>query len=390
MKTFSIFTHFFANFLPTLAALMLFSCTPPSSSSEAAAAPQTPNQILRAVQVQNPASLYTSDTIAPKANIVLIAPGGPVFEQPALGDLIKNDSAYARVMVKQEQMIRAKNGQIPTDRFISDAEAREINLYSAARLYALAKDFQAKGHKVSLFSRSFGSFIVPEMLRQYGDAPFTKIFIAVGRLDMPMEVVKGFANGEIKTFNEDGKTIAPSRGGVDALIAQVKNNIPNFCALANVPAVPNGMELPAKMAKAICVGNTVDTKKETAFKFQLRSGMQLQADLAQNRYSQILKGKNLGKITYYFGGKDKNVGRLTKGEVRFLTGRVGFTIDSPPRSATWYSTANFTITFPGGRTSNRIMHIITGASNHATVKYDLLAGHFPLLEQIKKDIVAAF
>ena len=349
MKSFPIFA--------ALAALVLFRCTPPGSSSEVA--PKTPQEILRDVQKRNLESLYKADAIAANANIVLVAPGGPEFELPALDNTIK-DNAYSRVMVKQEQMIRKANGTLPTNRIISDQEAREMNLYSAAILYSLAKHFQANGHKVSLYSRSFGSFMVPEMLRRYGDAPFTKIFIAVGRLDMPREVVDGFANGEVKIF-QDGKTVVPSPIKLDDLITQAKNT-PGFCNLATAPSVPDNLKEPAKIAKAICAGNTVDPQKETAFKFQLRSGMMLQANIAGNRYTELLKGRDLSKITYYFGGKDKNVGRLSNAEVQFLTGRAGFDIDSP--SGAGYTSTSFT---QGG--SNRTMHTITGASGkYATVK----------------------
>ena len=364
-----------------LAVLVLFSCNPPQSGSKATLT--TPGQALRAVEARDMASLYAdNDTITGKANILLVAPGGPVFESPSLNDDVKDDE-HARVLVKQEQMIRKQNGQLPTNRAINNSEAREINLYSAAMLFALAKDFKANGHKVSLYSRSFGSFIVPEMLRHYGDEPFEKIFIAVGRLDMPQEIVEGFDKGEIKTF-KDGKTIVspPGGGGIDSVISQAKKT-PNFCALATAPSVPKAQEMMASIAKAICTGNKVDSAKA----FILRSGTKLQANIARNRYTTLLKNRDLSKITYYFGGKDSNVGRLTNAEVQFLTGRASFDIDSPPTTTSWYNTNDFT---PDGSTVPRTMHTITGASKKATVKYDLMAGHFPLLAQTTADIVASF
>ena len=368
-----------------LAVLVLFSCNPPQSGSKATLT--TPGQALRAVEARDMASLYAdNDTITGKANILLVAPGGPVFESPSLNDDVKNNS-YARVLVKQEQMIRKQNGQLPTNRTINNAEAREINLYSAAMLFALAKDFKAKGHKVSLYSRSFGSFIVPEMLRHYGDEPFEKIFIAVGRLDMPMDVVNGFANDQPKRF-QNGTTVIDSPVNLNDLISQAKN-MPGFCNLPNRDPLPDNLKEPATIAKAICTGDSVDAKKEAAFRFKFRSGMRLMANIARNRYTTLLKNRDLSKITYYFGGKDSNVGRLTNAEVQFLTGRAGFDIDSPPSSAatSWYNTNGFT---PDGSTVPRTMHTITGASKKATVKYDLMARHFPLLAQTTADIVASF
>ena len=364
--------------LATFAVLLLFSCDPPKSSDD-----ETPQQkILRAVERQDKKTFYKGDNFNRGDNIVLVAPGGPEFELPPLGKMIESDR-YSRIMVKQEQMIR----NLPTDRVITDVEAREINLYSAARLYALAKDFKAKGHKVSLYSRSFGSLIVPEMLRQYGDEPFTKIFIAVGRLDMPLAIVDGFADDQLKKF-QDGTTVIDNPVQLDDLISQAKT-IPNFCNLPNRKPLPDDLKEAASIAKAICNGDSIDAQKTTAFKFTLRSGMRLQANIARNRYTELLKDKDLGKITYYFGGLDSRVGRLTNAEVRFLTGRTTFNVSSP--SGLGHSVTDFTQTFDDGSTSARKMHRITGASGkHATVKFDLLAGHFPLPTQTIADIATSF
>ena len=116
------------------------------------------------------------------------------------------------------------------------------------------------------------------------------------------------------------------------------------------------------------------------------------ANIARNRYTEILKGRDFSKITYYFGGKDRAVGRLTNREVQFLTGRAGLNIDNPPSRAEWYRTQNFTEAREkeGSPAQNFTMHTITGAPKHATVKYDLDAGHSHLKEEIKKDIAASF
>ena len=362
---------------PILAVLMLFSCATHQTFQE-----NSPKEVLRAVEARNMESLYDSDPINAKANIVLIAPGGPRFQSPPSNDHIKNN-AYARVFVKQEQMLR----KLPTDRFINDAEAGEINLYSAAILYALAKSFHEKGHRVILYSISFGSFIVPRMLQHYGDEPFAKIFITVGRLDMPMAVVNGFANGQFKKF-QNGTTVIDKPVNLNDEISQAKA-IPDLCNLPNRSTLPDNLEEAAKIAKAICTGNSVDDQKTTALKFRHRSRMTLMANSGRNRYTRLLNGKDLSKITYYFGGKDQAVGRLTNDEVQFLTGRAGFDIDSPPTTTSWYSAYSFQEADRRGG-PNFTMNVVKGTQKHASVKYDLDAGHTHLEGEIQKDIVASF
>ena len=64
------------------------------------------------------------------------------------------------------------------------------------------------GHKVSIFSHSFGSFVVPEMLLLYGDEPFQKVLIAAGRLDMPEAINQNTFAGKPAGFKLDSYNIA--------------------------------------------------------------------------------------------------------------------------------------------------------------------------------------
>ena len=100
MKTFSIFTNFWDNFLTAffaaLAALVLFGCATRQTVPEGQA--QTPNEILRAVEARNLESLYTAfSTIGPNSNIMLVSQGGPEFESSFTGgERIPQDPAYVR------------------------------------------------------------------------------------------------------------------------------------------------------------------------------------------------------------------------------------------------------------------------------------------------------
>ena len=180
----------------------------------------------------------SSSSSSKKANILLYITGGPIVNPEiltldAISVQIAPHTNYARVIVKQEQMIRAQAGAVkpwPLDRVITAEEAEEINLYSAAIVYAVGEKFQQMGHQVSIFSHSFGSFVVPEMLLLYGDTPFKKILITAGRLDMPKASVQNFFNGKHAGFDLDEDGIASKlslgkstrREDTDSQIAQAE------------------------------------------------------------------------------------------------------------------------------------------------------------------------
>ena len=244
------------------------------------------NRILtevRKVVKENPSSLYYSpegDAIIPgdTTGILLMAPGGPDNKlDPSLAGAAAPGGEYHRVLVRQRQMER---GVLPTDRFITTEEAKEINLYSAAALFALAEHFQAQGRRVVVQGSSFGAFLLNETLRRYGHAPFTRIIMVVGRIDMPPESAEHRSGGIASGF-KDGRTL-----------------IRLDCDVQNESLQPS----------------------HPGYNWRRTKG-RLQADLTKNRYSELIPQGSLGKIIYYFGGKDPRVGALTDGEVYFLTGR---------------------------------------------------------------------
>ena len=158
---------------------------------------------------QNPSAFYVADG-ALKSNILLISHGGPLFELLKLDQInASSNTNYTRVLVKQGQMIHYTNNALPTDRTITAEESRQINLYSAAIIYALGEHFQRQGRTVSLYTRSWGSFVAAEMYRRWDDKPFKNVFIAVGRLDMPQEIVdnRRAITEPQKTFGSDGVSI---------------------------------------------------------------------------------------------------------------------------------------------------------------------------------------
>ena len=133
--------------------------------------------------------------------------------------------------------------------------------------------------------------------------------------------------------------------------------------------------------------------------------MRLQADLGRNRYTTLLAGKDLSKIVYFFGGKDRAVGRLTNAEVQFLTGRNDVIV-TPESSATITipnKTDSVTVTFPAvpasgtdpaipARTQPFTINALNGVAGHAKVWYSMEDGHSldSLLDTIKRELNASF
>ena len=389
-------------------AAVLVGCPNPTQPS-----PSPAEKILQAVRGRSlksliiyadPAAKAAIDSTSPASkpvNIIFYSIGGPILDATeitteialkTISDQIAPNSNYARVIVQQEQMIRYANKTLPTNRVITAEEAEEINLTSAAIVYAAAEKFRQMGHKVSLFAHSFGSFVVPEMLRHYGDEPFWKVLIAAGRLDMPEEVHRKFFNGIQAGFALDANNIA-------SVVSVVNNNrtvredVEHRIDQATSSGGFCGSPAVNPMATRICTGNTVDERKKEAFINGQHSTMRLQAALGKNRYTTLLNGK-LNKVIYYFGGQDRPVGSLTPGEVNALTGKsTGLTSDSSKQ----VTRNNVLVRDPAtGRrvrqNVTRTVHTINHVSGRVAVRYSLEDGHtLPLLFQdTLNDILESF
>ena len=354
-------------------ALLLYSCDPPESGggspkctlptretkipAPSGASPQAQKALddIQTKYAGNMGALYQAEAggICASDNVLLVAHGGPEFTLLPISRFSHyDDASYKLVVVKQGQMLR------PGINRISPAEAQEINLTSIAILYALAKSFQDNGHKVSLYANSWGSFLAAEMLRQYGDAPFEKLLISSGRLDMQSQVVDGRRNNIQRQFKRDGTTIFD------------KTDVP-------------------------------DTELKAVFA--------LQADLLQNRYTTLLQGKTR-KVIYYFGGQDQAVGRLSEQEVRFLTNQNSFSFSAIAAYKTGTKTHTFLSECVVQVTGNdkctlvstarpdprypliRNIYTVPGSSGFATVKFAMEDAHStPTLTDVKKaDMIASF
>lgn len=325
------------------------------------------NRILEEIRKRDPKSLYIADSAGPiplETGILLIAHGGPEYELKPMLDFeyLKAPApggSYVRVLVKQDQMTP---GRVPEASGITGARAEEINLYSAAALFASAEDFAERGHRVTLYASSFGAFLAAEMMRRYGHEPFTTILIARGRLDMEKEIAEAGFKGIVKWFMDGVTIVGP------------------LCGKPEIPSVNR------EFSRSV-----------------------LQADLKQHRYSRLIPEDALPKIIYYTGGKDTRVGRLTEEEVVFLTGRR---LDGIGGSSPGYrrERINAGVLFHEsiyrheslGPCLNiafvidkvmRTFHVIKGLPGRGTVKYAPEDDHnLPSFteKEIRRDIIASF
>ena len=388
---------------------VLVSCTnstkpePPLSTAEKILQEVRGRSLKSLVIKADPAAQAVIDSNSPASkpvNIVFYIIGGPTFDATEITTIeliagqIGLNPNYARVIVQQEQMVRHANKTLPTNRAVTTEEAEEINLTSAAIIYAAAEKFKQMGHKVSLFAHSFGSFVVPEMLRHYGDEPFQKVLIAAGRLDMPKEMHQYISKGIEAGFNLDTNNIASkispynngrtSREDMNFRINQASARPGGYCSL-----VASG----DPMATRVCTDGTVDEGKKEAFINISDSGLFLRAWFMNKRYTTLLKNK-LNKVIYYFGGKDFAVGSLTPEEVNALTGKsTGLTPDTSKQ----VTRNNVQVRDPatGRRVSQnvtRTIHTINHVSGRVAVRYSLEDPHsLPLLFQdTLDDILESF
>ena len=131
--------------------------------------------------------------------------------------------------------------------------------------------FKAQDKRVVVVGHSYGAFLITRYLALEGPDAADQYLIMAGRLDMPYEVVTGF------------------REGVDYWFPNAIDPSP----------FPGQELLPPK------------TPRE-------RMQMRIAAATGHDRYTELLRGRDLRRVIYVYGTNDNLVGRLTDDEVMFL------------------------------------------------------------------------
>jgi len=215
----------------------------------------------------------------PKAKTVLInAQGGPMtslqnFELmfTMIQSKVSKDSLLA-VNVHQYQTLRTK--EFDTN-LINFEDAKKYDSESTKMLAETVEYFKNKGNKVIVMGISFGAFVVEDLLASYPTIA-DKYIIVVGRLDMPDDVWTEFSKGNYVGF-------------------KYKKGVPKIVKFTADEAGMGG-------------GNSVGDKNTSI----------LAAGLGYKRFTELLKDKDLSKVSYFYGTVDDQVGRLSEAEINFL------------------------------------------------------------------------
>ena len=255
-----------------------------SSLTDRKKTPKSPQQVLDSL---GPATKYYRlgeghSTDVPV--VLLVVQGGPtasLFEEGEAPQFITYYPYFTIVHVHQAQTLPSNTENdgldarlLSGDRIISVEKARAANLKSAAILHKVAQHFKQQEKTVLVVSHSFGSWLVPHALVQYGNN-FDKIVITAGRIDMPKEVYEAFTNGCAGSFDKNDTQVF----------------VPNDCSRINFS------------------GRVFNRR---------RSVGRLSGTLGQNRYSQLLKDKDISNVLYVYGTRDEQAGALSPAEIAFL------------------------------------------------------------------------
>jgi len=206
-------------------------------------------------QVSNP----SADTV------ILCSHGGPTstFENT---DFIYYHTipTFSTVYVKQYQQ---SNPSIMENSTLSLADAIICNDTTVAILRKVVNHFNNLGKTVVITGHSFGAFVIPEYLDDYGNTDIHKIIPMAGRLNMNDDIWNAMATGYHGEFLNDGVTT---------------------------------------------------TISSTLTPSEYWAGMKLAAGCGYNRYIDSLSGLDLSNLMYLYGESDQSVGRLLPNEVTFL------------------------------------------------------------------------
>ncbi len=203
--------------------------------------------------------------------VILNIQGGPFLLLNSLDTRIPDAQAKEALFVNVQQ-VQTLNPE-KFNKEITFDEAKKYDLESVEYINKVAKYFKNQGKKVYIMGMSYGAFATEQFIVTYGVDAVDGYLIAVGRLDIEKATWETFAKGNYVNYvyNKDG------------------------------------------------VMSTKPLDQKLTIPMQNMS--KLAAGLGYHRYTTELKDMDLSNIIYVYGGRDNEVGRLTKAEVDFLKKR---------------------------------------------------------------------
>lgn len=206
------------------------------------------------------------EQVTPDADtVILCTNGGPIAElETDYFTFYHSIPTFSTVYVKQYQQY---NPAIMDDSDLTLEDAIICNDTGVAILRKVVNHFNDLGKTVVITGHSFGAFLIPEYLDDYGNEDVHRVIPMAGRLNMNPEVWEAFATGYWAGFETDGETVW----------------------------VNDEMEDPSQLA-----------------------GMKLMAGYGYNRHIDSLAALDLTNLMYLFGTNDEAVGGLLEEEITFL------------------------------------------------------------------------
>ena len=208
---------------------------------------------------------YTVIRSNPEADTVIIAiHGGPTpILFPGDFEFFEDIPTFSVVEMQQKQHL---NPEIMANSAMTLNEAIVYNDTTVALLRKVVNHYNDQSKIVVLMGHSFGAFLLPEYLDDYGNDDIHRVIPMAGRLNMNQEVVDAFATGFFAGF-------------INGLTVQVDSDQAD----------------PSEFA-----------------------AMKLQAGVGYNRYVDSLSTMDLSKLMYVYGTHDQAVGRLLPEELDML------------------------------------------------------------------------
>ncbi len=225
---------------------------------------------------ENVSSLMTVYGNTASKAVIINVQGGPFTElsENTLQTFIEKAKAEDLLFVNVEQA-QTLNPEKFKNKNITFEEAKEYDEQTVEYLHRVIEVVKKKkGKKVYILGISFGAFVTEQLIAKYGIDVADGYLIMVGRLDINEKTWKNFSQGKYMNYIYDkagNYTIEP-------------------------------------------LNEKLDTKA--------RNMSRLAAGLGYHRYTDSFENiKDLSKITYIYGEKDEQVGKLSAKEIKFLEDR---------------------------------------------------------------------
>ena len=207
--------------------------------------------------------------------VIINVQGGPSpeLDDGAIITNITKSQTQSALHVNIHQ-VQTLNPNLFSGSQITSEQATAFHIQNVKILKRVIDFFKQKGKTIYMKGSSFGGFLIQELIATHGINIVDGYAIFVARLDIEEETWKAFSQGNYMKY--------------------IYDNDGNF---------------------------TIEIEKDENNPVRKNMGV-LAAGLGHNRYTEKLSNiKDLSKITYVYGNRDKSVGPLSAKELNFLNSK---------------------------------------------------------------------